>query len=397
MANGKNLFKPLRVVLQVGKAIDHTARSGLALPRRFMKGKPAARPGIEYEELKKLPSSPEPVRITCIDYRPDQVQVLEVKDLAEFVAKHRPEWSAVRWINVDGIANMEVIHALATKYDIHPLAVEDMLHVPQRPKVDAYGGDESDHQARLFIVGRMLQLRNERLHSEQISICLGHKTVLTFQESPGDVWDPIRVRINTKGSRLRQNDASFLSYCLIDAMVDHCFPILEHYGDRLHELEEDALDRPDVTTIQEIHAFNRELMLLRRAIWPMRELVLALHREPHECLSENARVYLKDVYDHSVQIIDIIETYRELAASLTETYATLMGNKLNEVVKVLTIMSAVFTPPTFLASVWGMNFANMPEIRSSWAEPWVYPIGFWVLSIGSSAGMLLWFKSRRWL
>jgi len=403
MKSWRRVARPLRMFLRVGQAIDQTVGSleqaveGLVLPRRFRKGKPAARPGIEHEELRKLPSSPEPVRISCIDYSPDNVQAQEISDLRAFVEKHRPEWSVVRWINVDGIQNMEVIHALATKYDIHPLAVEDLLHVPQRPKVDAYGGEESDHQARLFIVCRMLQLREEHLHSEQISICLGHKTVLTFQETRGDVWDPIRQRINTKGSRLRQNDASFLAYCLIDALVDHCFPILEHYGDRLHVLEEQALERPDISTVQEIHAFNRELMLLRRAIWPMRELVLALHREPHECMSENSRLYMKDVYDHSVQIIDIIETYRELAASLTETYATLMGNKLNEVVKVLTILTAVFTPPTFLASVWGMNFRGMPEIESAWASPWFYPLGFWLVCLGSSLGMLLWFRRRRWI
>ncbi|NJL32053.1 MAG: magnesium/cobalt transporter CorA [Phycisphaerales bacterium] len=266
-----------------------------------------------------------------------------------------------------------------------------MLHVTQRPKVDPYP-DEGDFQARMFLLIRMIQLREGRLHSEQITMFLGHNTVITFQETHGDVWDPIRQRLNVKGSRLRSNDASFLVYSLVDSVVDHCFPILEYYGDKLHELEEEVLDNPNMESVQRMHELNREFMLLRRQVWPMRDVIQSLQRETHECMSDITRTYLRDVYDHIVQVIDMIETYREIAASIAETYATLSGNKLNEVVKVLTVLTAIFTPPMFLASVYGMNFKVLPELN--WQYGYVI---FWVVSIISSVGLVWWLKRREWL
>ena len=169
------------------------------------------------------------------------------------------------------------------------------------------------YQARLFVIVRELELRDRQLHTEQVSIFVGHRTVLTFQETPGDVWDPVRQRIRTPGSQLRRNDASFLAYSLIDAVVDEAFPILEQFGDRLEELEDRVLQRPSQDTIQEIHRVKRELLLVRRAMWPMREVLSRMQRDPHECFSEVTRTYIRDVYDHAVQIIDIVETYREMA------------------------------------------------------------------------------------
>ncbi|MCU0293896.1 MAG: magnesium/cobalt transporter CorA, partial [Thermoanaerobaculaceae bacterium] len=287
---------------------------------------------------------------------------------------------------------------LAIKYDLHPLAIEDVLHLSQRPKLDAYDA-ASEHQARLFVIVRMLQLVEDRLESEQVSIFLGHKTVLTFQEAPGDVWDPIRTRLQTRGSRLRQNDASFLAYALIDAIVDHCFPILEHYGDRLEELEDSILERPTSSVISEVHTLKRELLLLRRALWPMREVVHTLQREPHECMSDTTRTYLRDVYDHTVQIIDIIETYREVATALAETYMTSVSTRLNEIMKVLTIIGTIFIPLTFLAGVWGMNFGDsMPEtLHAAEYFPWIYPVGFWALCLATAAGLYAWIRRRGWL
>ncbi len=386
-----------RLGRRFGKTIDATAGSlgrvftGLHVPV-FNKGKPGDAPGIELSDIAKLPTKGERVWLSCIDYSADHVQMQDdITDLEGFINGRRPDWSAVRWINVDGLSDMNIVLALATKYHLHPLSIEDLLHIPQRPKIDPYPSD-GEFQARIFIVCRMIQLFENQLHSEQVSIFLGHKTVITFQESRGDVWNPIRQRINTKGSRLRMNDASFLAYALIDAIVDHCFPILEHYSDRLQEIEEEVLDKPGAETAANIHALNRELMLLRREVWPLRDVVLQLQREPHECMSQNTSIYLRDVYDHIVQIADQIETYRELAATMMETYATGMGNKLNEAVKVLTILSAMFTPPTFLASVYGMNFKHFPELSA----PLAYPI-FWLVCIGSSVGMLWWFKRRGWI
>jgi magnesium transporter len=359
---------------------------------RFHKGKPGAASGVEHDEIKKLPSGTTPVFVSCIDYSDDQVQVRDIDNLTGFLSQHRPEWSAVRWINIDGLTDMNVIHALAAKYQLHPLAIEDVIHIPQRPKVESVGGSDSEFQARLFIIARMLQINEGRLRNEQISIFLGRKTVLTFQENRGDVWDPIRQRIQTKGSRMRLNDASFLVYALLDAVVDHCFPILEHYGDLMEDLEELVLSDPQRTTISAIHNVKRELLLLRRAAWPMREIISTLHKEPHECMSDVTRVYMRDIYDHIVQIIDIIETYRELANDLTETYISSISNRMNEVMKVLTIIGTIFIPLTFLAGVYGMNFRFFPEITKEWGYP-----AFWGVCIILAVIMLLLFRRRRWL
>ena len=358
----------------------------------FGRSKPGDSPGVEHDQIQNLPSGSFPVYVSCIDYSSNQTLFQDVGDLDDFLIHHRPEWSTVRWINVDGLSDMTVIHALAAKYNLHPLAVEDLLHIPERPKVESIGGPESEFQARLFIIARMLQLRDSELRSEQISIFLGHKTVLTFQESHGDVWDPIRQRIQVKGSRLRLNDASFLAYALLDSVVDHCFPILEHYGDVLEDLEDEVLANPQRTIINSIHKIKRDLLMLRRAAWPMREVISFLHREPHECMGDVTRVYMRDIYDHTVQIIDIIETYRELANDLTETYMSSVSNRMNEVMKVLTIIGTIFIPLTFLAGVYGMNFHHFPELGWNWAYG-----AFWAVCIILAVSMLIVFRRRGWL
>jgi magnesium transporter len=298
----------------------------------------------------------------------------------------------VRWISVVGLKNMDAIHALATKYDLHPLAVEDVLHARQRPKVEAYGGEESGLQARLFIVSRMLYIRDGSLQHEQCSLFLGHNTVLSFQAAGEDYWDHIRQRIKTKGSRLRTNDASFLAYSLLDSVVDGCFPLLEHFGDRAEELETLLLEGSQRQVLSQIHQLKRDLLLLRWVIWPMREVVQALQRDPHECMSETTRVYLRDLYDHVVQIIELVETYREIASDLTETYISSVSNRMNEIMKVLTLIGTIFIPLTFLAGVYGMNFRYFPELDFAWAYP-----AFWLLCILLTACLLLFFRRRNWL
>jgi len=364
---------------------------GLRLTRRFKMAAPGSAPGIEPHELSAMPSIPGTSHITCVDYSPAEVRFEEVPDLAEHLARHRPPWATVRWINVNGLTDLGVIRGLAEKYRLHPLAVEDVLHIPQRPKVQAYEA-EGPFQARIFVIARMMELREAQLHTEQISIFVGHNTVLTFQETSGDVWDPVRARLRNAGSHLRRHDAGFLAYSLIDAMVDHVFPILEHFGDRLEDLEDRVLRRPEPSVIEEIHRIKRELLLVRRAMWPMREVIQRLHRDPHECFSEITRTYVRDVYEHVVQVIDIVETYRELATGLTETYMTAMSNRMNEIVKVLTIIGTIFIPLTFLAGVYGMNFHFLPELDWHWG----YPI-FWTVSAAIAAGMLTWFRRRHWI
>jgi magnesium transporter len=353
---------------------------------------PGAAPGLEHEELQLLPSGPGQVTVTCIDYSPGEIAVRNIDNLNDFLEHHRPDWSVVRWINVAGLSDMRLVHALATKYDLHPLAIEDVLHLSQRPKVEPYGGEESEMRARLFIVTPALQLKDETLQSEQVSIFLGHKTVLTFQEKPGDMWEPIRQRLKVKGSRLRSNDASFLVYSLLDTSIDRCFPILEHFGDRAEELEIFILERSQRDAINDIHQLKRDLLLMRRNIWPMREVVYTLQREPHECISEMTRVYLRDLYDHVIQIIDIIEIYREIASDLTETYMSSVSNRMNEIMKVLTMIGTIFIPLTFLAGVYGMNFHYLPELDQEWAYP-----AFWGVCLIVAVVMVVWFRRRRWM
>jgi magnesium transporter len=353
---------------------------------------PGAAPGLEHDEIELLPSETGQVNLTCIDYCPGEIAIRDIDNLEDFLGHHRPEWAVVRWINVAGLSNMRIIRALATKYDLHPLAVEDVLHLSQRPKVEPYGGEEGDMLARLFIVTHALQLKDERLHSEQVSIFLGHTTVLTFQETPGDVWDPIRQRLETKGSRLRNNDASFLVYSLLDANLDRCFPILEHFGDRAEELEILILEQSQRNAINDVHQLKRDLLLMRRNLWPMREVVSTLQRESHECVSDTTRVYLRDLYDHVIQIIDIIEIYREITSDLTETHMSVISNRMNEIMKVLTMIGTIFIPLTFLAGVYGMNFRFLPEIE----QPWAYP-AFWAVCLIVAGVMVVWFRRRKWM
>jgi magnesium transporter len=362
------------------------------MPYNRNKRAPGAAPGIEHDEIVSLPGESGQSTVACIDYCPSKILIQEVDDIEDFVAHHRPDWSVVRWINVDGLSNMPTIHALATKYNLHPLAIEDLLHVTQRPKIDSYGGEGSDYQARLFIVARSLHLENGRLQHEQVSLFLGHNTVLTFQEARGDEWDPIRQRIKAKGSRLRASDASFLAYSLLDAMVDHCFPLLEFYSERAEELEDRILERQEPSLINEIHQLKRDLLLMRWVVWPMREVVSGLQRDPHECVSDETHVYLRDLHDHIIQIIDIIETYREIASDLTDTYMSAVSNRMNEIMKVLTLISTIFIPMTFLAGVYGMNFHFLPELGQRWG----YPV-FWMVCLLIAGSMLLLFRRRGWL
>jgi magnesium transporter len=369
--------------------LRHRLRRTLGGARRAFRGL-GFLPQLEDRRLGQKPGiEPGPIKITSIDYGPDQVQLRTIDNLPEFIDHHRPEWSRVRWINVDGLGDMTVIHAFAQKYDLHPLAVEDLLTPGQRPKLEAYGDDA--HQPRVFMVMRMIQLVDGKLESEQIGIFLGRTTVLTFQETSGDTWDAIRQRIQIAGSRLRQNDASFLAYSLLDAIVDRGFPVLEHYGDQLNDLEERVLEDPDRTLMGRIHQVKRDLLVLRRAMWPLREVVNGMLRENHVCVSDATRTYLRDVYDHIIEIIDIIETYREVATALTESYMTSVSQRMNEVMKLLTIIGTIFIPLTFLAGVYGMNLP-IPEAHWQWSYP-----AFWIICVVVAGGMMLWFRRKGWL
>jgi len=350
---------------------------------------PGTSPGIETQELSARPSTEAPIQVTCVDYCPEQMQLERVADLGDFLARHRPIWSKVRWIHIAGLSQMEAIRAFAEKYQLHPLAIEDMLIATQRPKLEDYPGSE-ELPGRLFIVARTVRIDGDALRSEQVSVFLGRTTLLSFQEAPSPVFESIYHRIEVLGSRLRTHDVGFLLYALVDAIVDSYFPVLEHHAECLEEFDDDLRVSLDQTILQKIHVIKRNLVLLRRAIWPMRELVVQLQRDKHECLSETALTYFRDVYDHCVQIIDLLETYREIAAALTETYMAAVSNRMNEIMKVLTVIGTIFIPLTFLAGVYGMN---MPIPENHWS--WSYPV-FWAVCIASACGMLVWFRRRGW-
>lgn len=351
---------------------------------------PGTSPGIESHELSALPSTEAPVRVTCVDYSAEQMQLEQVTDLGAFLARHRPPWSRVRWIHVIGLSRMEAIRAFAEKYQLHPLAIEDMLIATQTPKLEDYPGS-ADLPGRLFIVARTARIEGDELCNEQVSLFLGRTTLLSFQQATGSVFEPIYRRIEVAGSRLRMHDVSFLVHALVDAIVDSYFPVLDHYAECLEEFDEDLSLGPDPDTLRKIHRVKRNLMLLRRSVWPMRELVAQLQRDKHECLSETTLTYFRDVYDHCVQIIDLVEMYREIAVALGETYMAAVSNRMNEIMKVLMVIGTIFIPLTFLAGVYGMN---MPIPENQW--PWSYPV-FWAVCIATAVGMLLWFRRRGWV
>ena len=345
--------------------------------------------GVELPDLLRRPSSKGSISVTCVDYDADHCQVQENVDLPDFIERHRPEWSKVRWISVRGLSDMDVIHTLAEKYALHPLAIEDVLTGQQRPKVDDYPGS-GENPGRLFVVAKTIRATRDRLTSKQLSFFLGRNTLLTFEDSGQYMFEPVRRRIESPRSQLRTNDVSFLLYVMLDTIVDEFFPILEQYAERIERLEHRVLTQPDRTTLQSIHQIKRDLLMIRRVAWPTRELIRELTREHHECLSANATTYLRDVHDHMLVVFELVQSYHDFVSTLTETYMSAVGNRMNEIMKTLTMISTIFVPLTFLAGVYGMNMP-IPE-NQYWFS---YPI-FWIFSVALSVIMLRWFRQRGW-
>lgn len=278
----------------------------------------------------------------------------------------------VVWVNVEGLGDAATLQKLAQMFGLHPLALEDVVNTHQRAKVEQYG-------EVLFIVARMSSL-GERLETEQVSLFLGRGFVLTFLEDPGDSFDPVRERLRQGHAKLRAGNSGYLAYALLDAVIDAYFPIIEAYGDRLDVLEDDVILRPDQHCIARVHDAKRDLRTLRRAVWPLREALGLLNRDECRLLDAETHVHLRDCHDHVIQIIDLVETYRELGSDLTDLYLSSLSNRLNEVMKVLTIISTVFIPLSFVAGVYGMNFNpesspwNMPELKWRWGYPFALSI-----------------------
>ncbi|MBI2373754.1 MAG: magnesium/cobalt transporter CorA [Deltaproteobacteria bacterium] len=347
---------------------------------------PGAPPGLdEWVEGTAHPPEAGAVTYSCIDFGPERCELVESSsDFEGLLARPRPSWALVRWINVDGLHPF-VVNRFRTVYGFHTLAAEDVMHVPQRPRVEPY----EDH---LFIVTRMISLADDVLVDEQITMFVFKDLLITFQEDAGDCWDPIRKRIRTEGAKIREREAGYLAYALLDAIVDYNFPVLEHYAEQLDALESDVMEAPTPDTLKKIQNIKRDLSTLRRVVWPTRDLVDQLFRDESALLGAQSHMFLRDVYAHTVQLLDILDHHRETCASLTELYVSSISNRMNEIMKLLTILTSLFIPVTFLAGVYGMNFHFIPEM--SW--PYSYPV-FWAVCVLVMASLLVYFKRRGWL
>ncbi len=326
----------------------------------------------------------EVTKITLLDYDETRYEEKVVKEVEECFPCRETE--TVSWINIDGIHDVEAVEKLAGKFDIHPLTIEDIVNTQQRPKMEEY-------ENYLFFVLKMLLYDEEsrEVQMEQVSLVLGKNFVVSFQEKEGDIFETIRDRIRSGKGRIRKMGPDYLAYALIDAVVDHYFVILERSGERIEELEEKVVANPRPETLHEIHRLKREMIHLRRSVWPLRELIAALERGESHLVHPSTRVYLRDVYDHTIQVIDTVETYRDMLSGMHDTYLSSISNRMNEVMKVLTIIATIFIPLTFIAGIYGMNFQYMPELGWRWAY-----FGVWGIMAVIAAGMVVYFKRKKW-
>jgi magnesium transporter len=358
-------------------------------PRR--RSAPGSPPGT----LLADPQAPAP-RMRLFSYDPSELRETRDAALDDVAAAAGP--GRTLWLDVDGLGDADTIERIGRRFSLHPLALEDVVDVHQRPKFEAY----DDH---LFLIVRVpLQPRDASapraagLHTEQVAICLGREHVVTFQEAPGDAFEPVRHRLRASSSALRRHGADYLAYALVDAAIDAYFPLLEAYGERLEALEAEVVDRPRREHVALIHDLKRDLLTVRRAVWPLRDLLAAMLRDDTPLVAEHTRVYLRDCLDHATQLIDMVETYREIASGLVDIHLSSVSNRMNEVMKMLTIIATIFIPLTFLAGLYGMNFDpaagpwSMPELGWRYGYPAVL-----ALMAAVAGGLLLYFRRLGWI
>ncbi|MBH8551802.1 magnesium/cobalt transporter CorA [Nostocaceae cyanobacterium CENA357] len=330
--------------------------------------------------------------IYLIDYQPNNFIRKQVETPEECIPYL--DTQSVSWVDVQGLGNKDILERLGKVFDLHPLVLEDVVNMGERPKIE-------DYEDQLLIIARMVvpKERTYGFYSEQVSLVLGQNYLLTVQEEPEhDCLESVRVRIERNKGIIRKQGTDYLAYVLLDAIIDGFFPVLELYSERLEELEEEVIFKPTRQTLQQIYQIRRELLQLRRAIWPQRDAISTLIRDGSGLINDEVRMYLRDCYDHAVQVMDMVETYRELSSGLMDVYLSAVSNKMNEIMKLLTVVSSIFIPLTFVAGIYGMNFNtekspyNMPELNWYWG----YPICLAVM--GAIAGGLLFFFWRRgWL
>ena len=331
--------------------------------------------------------------LKLVEYNQDELSERAVESVAAMPACDAP--GRLYWIELNGTGDASVLRELGEKFHLHPLALEDVLHTPQRPKMEPYG----DY---LFVIAQMLYRENDgRMCGEQVSIFLGKNILITVQEEPEmDVFNPVRERLRAGRGFIRKLGPDYLAYALLDAIIDHCFPILEVIGDALEQLENEVLKQPRPNLVATLHEYRRTLLQLRRFVWPERDVVSALLHDESGLISTQTKVYLRDCYDHTIQIMDLVESYRDVSSGLMELYLSAVGMRTNEIMRVLTVTSSIFIPLTFIAGVYGMNFdnadgkmpLNMPELHL----PHGY-LGCVLVMLAVAIGQIIFFKRKRWL
>ena len=355
-----------------------------------------SRPGTAPATLNPLPCAQGKTVLRVLEYGPDGVNETTVKNVSDLPANTSD--GKTRWIEMNGIGDANALRQLGERYNLHPLALEDVLNVGQRPKFEAY-------EKHLFIIAQMIyNADQETMCAEQVSLFVADNLLISIQEdAETDVFEPVRQRIRVGGGYIRKMGPDYLAYALLDAIVDHCFPVMEKFGEELEEMEDKVLAKPDSRNVAQIHNAKRMLMQLRRFVWPERDVVSAMLHSDNALIRTETKVFLRDLYDHTVQIMDLIEAYREVATSLFEMYLSSVSMRTNETMRVLTVISAIFIPLTFIVGLYGMNFsptlpdgspapANMPELH------WKYGYLF-VLAVMAivALGQIYFFKRKKWL
>ncbi len=326
----------------------------------------------------------QPMRITLFDYSPEQFQEMTVKNIEDTFPFR--DTRTVTWINIDGLRDTAAIEKLGSHFGLHPLIQEDILNTEQRPKIEDFG-------SYIFIVLRMLNhdTGHHTVNNEQISLILGNNLVISFQEEAGDVWDGIRERIRSNKGIMRKEGADYLAYSLMDAIVDDYFLVLENTGEEIENIEENLIQNPTRQTLPAIYSLKHEMLTVRKSVWPLREVVNSLGHIENQLIRQSTRIYLRDIYDHTIQVIDTIENYRDMISTQVDIYLSSVSNRLNEIMKVLTILSSIFIPLTFIVGIYGMNFTHMPELELVW----FYPALLIAMALIALA-MLAVFKRKKW-
>ncbi|HHS51224.1 MAG TPA: magnesium/cobalt transporter CorA [candidate division Zixibacteria bacterium] len=325
------------------------------------------------------------IEISTIEFDAEKIAERKIADIAECAGLRDSE--SIAWIDFNGVHDTKTLTQVGEMFGLHPLVLEDIANIGQRPKADIF----TDY---VFIVAKMFRANGEdgEIIHEQVSFILGKNYLLSFQEMSGDVFEPVRQRLRQGLGRVRTNGADYLLYALLDAIVDGYFVVLERFGEKIETLEERLLEDPNEQIRAELHAAKREMIFIRKAIWPMREVLASLARERTGLVAESSEIYIRDLYDHIIQVMDTVETHRDMVSGLLDTYLSSLSNKMNEVMKVLTIFASIFIPLTFIAGVYGMNFEFMPELAWKWAY-----FGVWGVMAGVAVALLIFFRRKKWL